>query len=80
MEDGPLFQRHRRIKDLASLLYSSLDLPFSQTDRLRFFKKYYGGGKIKKKAKRLIRTVERKASRIRLRERRRRYTNKGYIK
>jgi tRNA A-37 threonylcarbamoyl transferase component Bud32 len=70
LADGTRCPRHRRIKDLAALLYSSLDLPFSRTDRLRFFKRYHGGGRIGGKGKALIRNVARKAEWIQARERR----------
>ncbi len=51
-----------RVKDLAQLLYSS-DLPgITRTDRLRFFKCYLGTRWIDKRARRLIRSVLRKAA------------------
>jgi heptose I phosphotransferase len=62
--ERPLFKGHRRIKDLAALLYSSFDSPITRTERLRFLKIYLGGGKISRAGRRLIRRIERKARRI----------------
>ncbi len=59
-----LTSRHRRVKDLAALLYSSMPIPVSQTDRLRFMKSYMGEGSINKKTRRMIKAVERKSKRI----------------
>jgi heptose I phosphotransferase len=68
LEDGPRFSGHRRIKDLAALLYSSLDGPFSRTDRLRFFKVYMGGGRLQSAGKKLLWAVQSKTRRIQARE------------
>lgn len=64
LDDGPLFRRHRQVKDLAALLYSARAIGASRTDGLRFFRKYRGGGRLDRKAKKLLRAVERKALRI----------------
>ena len=62
--DDPFFKKHRRIKDLAALLYSSLNTQITRTDRMRFFKIYHGGGALNSKAKRLIKAVENKTKKI----------------
>jgi heptose I phosphotransferase len=62
--ERPWFERHRRIKDLAALLYSSLETPLDRTERLRFMKIYLGGGKPGQVARRMIRRIARKADRI----------------
>jgi len=64
LEDNPLFAFHRRIKDLAALHYASLEGRFSRTDRLRFFRVYQGGGRLRRDGKKMIRIVLKKASRI----------------
>jgi tRNA A-37 threonylcarbamoyl transferase component Bud32 len=64
LEDGPLFKRHRQVKDLAALLYSSKAIGASRADALRFFRKYRSGGRLDGEARRLVRAVERKALRI----------------
>ena len=64
LEEGPLFPGHRRIKDLAALLFSTLESPVTRTERLRFFRRYLGGGKLGPTGRRLLHRVERKAGRI----------------
>jgi heptose I phosphotransferase len=52
-----------RVKDLAQLLFSS-DLPgITRTDRLRFFRCYLGLARLDVAARRLLRRIERKATR-----------------
>ena len=68
--ERPLFEKHRRVKDLAAMLYASLDTEATRTDRLRCFRAYYGGGRLGPRAKSLIRTIEAKARRIGARQRR----------
>lgn len=67
LTENPIFRRHRRIKDLAALLYSSMELPFSRTDRMRFFREYWDRGKLG--TKRMIRAVAAKAQKIKERQR-----------
>ncbi len=64
LEEGYIFKRRGRIKDLAALLYSSMATPVTDKDRLRFLAAYLGGGRLKPAARRLIAAVRRKASRI----------------
>jgi len=64
LEDGYLFKGRGQVKDLAALLYSSSDLPITETDRLRFLAAYLGGGRLRPSARRLIAAVRRKAARI----------------
>lgn len=68
LTDGSLFKRHRKTKDLAALLYSSLDLPVSRSDCMRFFRTYWGRRCRDGGAKRMIRAVQAKADRIRVRQ------------
>ncbi|MFH1998031.1 MAG: lipopolysaccharide kinase InaA family protein [Planctomycetota bacterium] len=72
LEDGPLFHRHRQVKDLAALLFSSMHTPVRRTDRLRFLRVYLGGGRLTGKGKILAWAVERKARKISKRESKRR--------
>jgi len=64
LEEGYLFERRGQIKDLAALLYSSRDLPITETDRLRFLAAYLGGGRLRPSARGLVAAVRRKADRI----------------
>ncbi|MBU0755781.1 MAG: hypothetical protein KJ645_11620, partial [Planctomycetes bacterium] len=64
LEERPFFQRHRRIKDLAALLFSSLNTEISRADRLRFYLHYSGGGRLDRKRKRMIRLIGKKARKI----------------
>lgn len=68
LTDGSLFKGHRKIKDLAALLYSSLDLPVSRSDCMRFFRTYWGRKCRDGGAKKMIRAVQAKAARIRARQ------------
>lgn len=64
LEDDPPFRRHRQVKDLAALLYSSYDTDITCTDRLRFLRFYCGGGSLSRKGRELARAVMRKARKI----------------
>lgn len=65
MEDGYLFKRRGRVKDLAALYYSSLDTPSTRIDRLRFLKTYLGRhGPLVSADRSLASAVSRKARRI----------------
>ena len=54
-------QRRWAIKDLAQLHYSSLELPISERDRLRFFARYCPAAASKKQRLRMLRRVLRKS-------------------
>lgn|GEM_PF-2944423 len=71
LDEGGLRQRHGRVKDLAALLYSSLEIPITASDRLRFLATYRGGASLDHTGRRLIEKVERKARRIAAHVRRR---------
>ena len=55
---------HWIVKDLASLNFSSLELPIHTTDRMRFFKLYLQKDRLEKKDCRLLRQILKKTKRI----------------
>jgi hypothetical protein len=73
------------VKDLAALLFSSwpgpatgIRLPvFTQTDRVRFARAYFGADRLTAAHKRLLRAVVRKAGRIRRHDARKRARTGG---
>ncbi len=62
---GPMLLKERfRAKDIAQLYYSAPAQYFSRADRLRFYLRYTGGGKLTGADKRFIRKVNSRARRI----------------
>ena len=59
-----LFKERFRVKDIAQLYYSAPAQYFSRADRLRFYLRYTGGGKLKIADKRFIQKVNSRARRI----------------
>lgn len=60
----PVLSMRRRVKDLASLQYSSLDTPLSDRDRLRFLRAYLGGRRLGRPGRGWLRRVAAKTRRI----------------
>jgi hypothetical protein len=73
----PLFASHRKIKDLAALLYSSLGTGVTKTERLFFYKIYRGGGRLNAGARLEIHRIVKKAKSIRKRDMRNKNRKKG---
>jgi len=59
-----IFSERFRVKDIAQLHYSAPGRYFSQTDRMRFYKRYSDGRRLSRKDKAFIRRVLDKANRI----------------
>ena len=60
----PLLKKRWKIKDLASLNYSTSRLIVTERDRLRFYKWYRGTAKLGEEDRFLIKKIERKTKRI----------------
>jgi len=64
VEKKSFFKRHGLVKDLAALLYSSLQAGATAADRIRFYHAYRGAANLSPPDRRLIRAVEKKAGKI----------------